>query len=476
MLKPCFTPERAVLPGKTAIDLIGQIQYNLPEVIHTQSAKYEQFHNSPSIRVPGHAPSCDILIGDGAIHALPEVLQERKLKKVFVFADCNTYPAAGAAVCAILEQSGALVVKHIFDRQHLLPDENSVGLAIMHFDPGCDGVIGVGSGVINDICKIVAAVSAKPYIIVATAPSMDGYASATSSMERNGLKVSVNSKCPDVIIGDTAVLAQAPMKMLASGLGDMVAKYISICEWRISHLINGEPYSEDIAAMVRMALKKCVDNLDGLLLRDKAAVASVFEGLAICGIAMSYAGLSRPASGCEHYLSHVLDMRNAQFKTPVETHGLQCAMGTLITARLYEKLRTYNPDREKALQYVEAFDYEGWCAELRKLLGAGAETMIRQETREGKYVKSRHAARLETILANWEQIQNIIHEEVPSTAMLEELLDKIQAPKSISDIGTDESYMPVILGATRDIRDKYVLSRLLWDLGIAPETALYEDL
>ncbi len=439
-----------------------------------QQGRIEQFHDSASIRVPGHVPGCDILIGDGAIYALPDVLKKRDLKKVFVFADCNTYPVAGEAVCTILEQSGATVVKHIFDQPHLEPDENSVGLAIMHFDPGCDGVIGIGSGVINDICKIVASVAAKPYIIVGTAPSMDGYASATSSMERGGLKVSVNSKCPDVIIGDTAILAQAPMRMLASGLGDMIAKYISICEWRISHLINGEYYSEDIGAMVRLALKKCVDNLDGLLQRDKTAVASVFEGLAICGIAMSYAGLSRPASGGEHYLSHVLDMRSAQFKTPVETHGLQCAMGTLITARLYEKLRTYTPDREKALKYVTDFDYEAWCEDLRGLLGKGAETMIRQETREGKYDKAKHAARLESIIANWDGILKIMDEELPPVAMLEELLDKIQAPKSISDMGTDEALLPVVFGATRDIRDKYVLSRLLWDLGISPEEALYQ--
>lgn len=432
----------------------------------------QQFHNSPCIRVPGHTPTCDILIGPGAIRDLPAVLEKLSVRSAFVFADRNTYAAAGEAVCQILRDDGTAVACHIFEDDHLEPDERSVGLAVMCIDPKFEAIVGVGSGVINDICKIVANISGKPYIIVGTAPSMDGYASATSSMERQGLKVSVNSKCPDVIIGDTQILAQAPMKMLASGLGDMIAKYVSICEWRISQLINGEFYSEDIAGMVRMALKKCVDNLDGLLRRDQDAVASVFEGLAICGIAMSYAGLSRPASGCEHYISHVLDMRAAQFKTPAETHGLQCAMGTLQTVRLYEKLKSYAPDRAKALSYAESFDYADWCRQLRTLLGTGAETMIAQEKREGKYDKAKHAARLEVIHANWDAILQIIKEELPSAAMLEDLLDKINAPKTISDIGTDEKLMPMILGATRDIRDKYVLSRLLWDLGIAPEEAL----
>ena len=432
----------------------------------------QQFHNSPDIRVPGHAPTCDILIGPGAIRDLPAVMEKLGAHKAFVFADRNTYRAAGEKVCDILRNDGTQVTSRIFEDDHLEPDERSVGLAAMCVDPKCQVIVGVGSGVINDICKIIANLTGKPYVIVGTAPSMDGYASATSSMERQGLKVSVNSKCPDVIIGDTEILAQAPMKMLTSGLGDMIAKYVSICEWRISHLINGEFYSEDIACMVRLALKKCVDNAEGLLRREQPAVSAVFEGLAICGIAMSYAGLSRPASGCEHYISHVLDMRSAQFKTPVETHGIQCAMGTYIAVSLYEKLKAFTPDREKALSYVADFDYAAWCSQLRTLLGAGAETMIAQEIREQKYNKEKHTARLEIILQNWDSILQIMTEELPSVAMLERLLDKLQLPKTISEIGTEERLLPTILGATRDIRDKYVLSRLLWDLGISPEEAL----
>ena len=74
---------------------------------------------------------------------------------------------------------------------------------------------------------------------------------------------------------------------------------------------------------------------------------------------MNYAGLSRPASGVEHYISHVLDMRGAEFGTPVAFHGTQCAVGTLLAVRLYEKLMKIAPNREKALKHAEAFDYDG---------------------------------------------------------------------------------------------------------------------
>jgi glycerol-1-phosphate dehydrogenase [NAD(P)+] len=149
-------------------------------------------------------------------------------------------------------------------------------------------------------------------------------------------------------------------------------------------------------------------------------------------------------------------------------------MGTYIAVSLYEKLKTFTPDREKALSYVDAFDYADWCERLRKLLGAGAETMIAQEEKEGKYDKEKHAARLEVILQNWDAILQIMAEELPTAATLENLLDRLELPKKISDIGTEETLLPTILGATRDIRDKYVLSRLLWDLGISPEEALYQ--
>ena len=180
-------------------------------------------------------------------------------KKAFLIADQNTHTAAGKQVQDILSCAGISLANCIFSETALEPDEHSVGRAMMYYEADCDVIIGVGSGVINDIGKIVANISGKPYIIVATAPSMDGYASATSSMTRDGLKISLPSKCADVIIGDLDILCHAPAKMMASDLGDMLAKYVSICEWRIANLITGEYYCEDIAQLVREALKRCTD-------------------------------------------------------------------------------------------------------------------------------------------------------------------------------------------------------------------------
>ena len=413
-----------------------------------------------------HSVAIDAVVtGSGALKRLPEFVGQYG-SKPFVVADVNTYAAAGEQVCQILRAAQIPYGSFIFREKALEPDEKAVGAAFMHYDKSCDVILGVGSGVINDICKILSNLTAKPYIIVATAPSMDGYASATSSMSRDGVKVSLNSRCADVIIGDTEILKRAPIHMLQSGLGDMLAKFVSIAEWRIAHIITGEYYCEAVAGLIRGAVKKCVDNAQGLLEREDTAVEAVFEGLVIGGVAMAYAGISRPASGVEHYFSHVWDMRGLEFGTPVELHGIQCAMATMKAVELYEKVMEITPNWEKASAFVENFDLDAWNTELRTFLGSSAETMIALEKKEGKYRKDTHPARFRVIAENWDAILEILRQELPAREELRKLLDTVGISRDLTTIGVDRETARQTFRATKDIRDKYVLSRLAWDLGI----------
>ncbi len=420
-----------------------------------------------------HSPiDCEVVIGKGVISKLPELVFGFGGKKAFVLSDKNTYAAAGDAVCAILSGAGIAYSSYSFPDEHLEPDEHAVGAAIMHYDASCDIIIGVGSGVINDIGKLVSVVTGKKYIIVATAPSMDGYASASSSMNCGGLKVSLSTRSADAVVGDIDILKNAPLHMLKSGIGDMLAKYISLGEWRIANLITGEYYCERVAELVREALRRCVDNAAGLLERDERAVEAVFEGLVIGGVAMAYAGVSRPASGVEHYFSHVWDMRAVEFGTPMDLHGIQCGIGTLYAARVYDKLRAVTPDREKAVAYVVAFDFDSYADSLREFIGKGAESMIAAEAKDGKYDTAKHAKRLDMIIENWDEIVKIINTEIPTAAEIERLLNILDAPRSCADFGVPESELAQTFAATKDIRDKYVASRLCFDLGIIDEIEL----
>lgn len=404
----------------------------------------------------------------GAIEQLPEALTQLKIKHPFILADKNTMLAAGDRALRILQKASFSYSIYVFD-QSPAPDERAVGTACMHLDHKCDGIVGVGSGVINDICKILSKTAKIPMITVATAPSMDGYASASSSMELHGLKVSLPTKFAEIIIGDLDILADSPLDLRLSGLGDMIAKYVSTCEWQLSHLITGEYYCPDIAKAVKDALLDCMNNAQGVAAGDHEAIRAVFEGLILVGAAMAYAETTRPASGVEHYLSHIWDMRALEFGTPHSTHGLQCAVGTVIAALIYDKLRQYTPNKETAIAAFDAFDYETYKIQLRKLLGSAAESMIKLEEKEHKYARAHFLARLDRIAEHWTEILEIIDRELVTHKELCSILQSIGATTTPLELGIDCTNIGEIFDATRDIRDKYTVSRLIFDLGLTEE-------
>ena len=472
---PRVSRQEGYCPGN--VDITREIRYDIQiEKTTRMWVKEGDFfvkHDLPLQGCPcgkNHGAAIDeVLIGSGVIRDLPEFVRHYGAKRPFLLADVNTFAAAGGAVCATLKSENLPYSQYVFPQKALEPDEHAVGAAVMHFDPKCDIIIGIGSGVINDIGKILSNLTGKKYIIVATAPSMDGYASATSSMSMDGLKTSLNSRCADVIVGDIDILKNAPLHMLKSGIGDMLAKYVSIAEWRIAHLITGEYYCEAVAQLIRDAVKKCVDNAAGLMNRDEEAVRAVFEGLVIGGIAMAYAGVSRPASGVEHYFSHVWDMRGLEFGTKVDLHGIQCAMATASAIKLYDHVRKIRPDREKAERYVESFSYDVWREELKAFLGASADTMIALEAKEGKYDKSAHPARFARIEENWDGILRILEQELPGYAAFARIMETIGVPTDLAALDVDPATARQTFRATKDIRDKYVLSRLAWDVGVLEE-------
>ena len=416
-----------------------------------------------------HTPgSGHVVVESGAIRKLPDLLKEAGITKPFLLSGKNTFAAAGDKVCAALEEAGIPYGKFIYDADHVLPTEQAVGSAVMHFDYSCDGIVGVGSGVINDIGKILSRVTGRTYLIVATAPSMDGYASPSSSMELDGLKVSLDSAFPWGIVGDLDVLCQAPMKMLRAGVGDMLAKYVSLCEWEIAKILLGEYHCPVVAEMVKTALDRVVNASQGLISRDPEAVKAVMEGMVIAGFAMKYAEVSRPASGIEHYFSHVWDMRSLAFGTDWDLHGIQVGVGTLLTLKLYDFLRAVTPDKEKALEFVANFSLEEYNRQLTEFIGPGAKAMIAAEEKAGKYDPQKHAPRLEKIIDHWDEIRAVM-EKLPSYRQVLGLMESIGAPVSAEAFGVTPQQVRTSCVMTKDIRDKYVASRLLWDLGLLDE-------
>ncbi len=418
------------------------------------------------------APIKFLKIGAGVVKYIPDALKALGAKKPFIVCDLNTKEAAWSFVEPVLKEAGIKYSMFCFNtHKRLEPNEEVMGAVTFAFDKSCDCVMALGSGVINDNCKIIADIAGVPAMVVGTAPSMDGYASNSSSMVVGGLKTSLYHGMPAAIIADTDIMKNAPMRMLWAGLGDMLAKYVALCEWRIAAIVNGDPYCEKIASLVRKSLEKVASAADRLADRDPEVVGNVAEGLILSGIAMCFATTSRPASGLEHYFSHMWEMMALERGEESDLHGIQVGVGCYLTFKLYERIRKLTPDRQKALDFMKNFDQAKWEAETKRAFGSVAGSVLAAAEKEGRNDPEKHAKRVALICDNWDEIQKIIAEEMPPFETLLKIMTPCGMPIRPAELGISEEDVRTALKASRDIRNKYLSSTMLWDLGLLYEWA-----
>lgn len=411
-------------------------------------------------------------IGRGALEALPELLEALGCRRPLLVCDLNTWDAAGARAAAILEAAGVRLALCRFEtRERLMPAEWELGSLAMRFDPACDLILGVGGGVINDLCKLMGRAAGVPTAIVATAPSMDGFASNSGAMEVGGIKKTIYTPCPAGVLCDTEILARAPERMLLAGVGDMIAKYTSVCDWRVSHLVNGEYYCEAVADMMRAALAKVMGQLEGVAARDPEAVGAVAEGLVLAGVAMSFAQVSRPASGLEHCFSHIWEMLALERGRPYDLHGVQVGVGAMLALPVYEWAKSLRPDMARVEAAIGRFDPAAWEANLRRVFGSAAEALIAQERVQQKNAPEGRRTRARRIIDRWDEIRDILDRELPDVCTLRQRMATLGLPMRPADIGIPERDALDAYICSRDIRDRYLFSSMLWDIGYLDEGA-----
>ena len=181
-------------------------------------------------------------------------------------------------------------------------------------------------------------------MIFATAPSMDGFVSVGAALIHNHVKTTYQAHVPVAVLGDPEILAKAPMEMIVAGLGDILGKYTCLVDWKMAHLIEDEYYCEVIDKMVKESIEIVVEESDGIKQRDQEAVKHLMEALVLTGVAMSFVGNSRPASGSEHHLSHYWEMQfQMEGKKPI-LHGIKVGVGMLAVIKMYEMLEKEAPD------------------------------------------------------------------------------------------------------------------------------------
>ncbi len=400
----------------------------------------------------GKKHNCDIkyvYIEKNAARRLCEVCSE--YRQILLVADENTFCAAGEAVTEALSQK--IMKKVVFSgKEILIPDETAIETVESQL-ASTDLILGIGSGVIQDLCKYVSFGKRIPYVIYATAPSMDGYASNGAAMITGGMKVTYPAGLPLAIVADTDVLKNAPIEMIKAGYGDVIGKFSALNDWKLSRCVNGEYFCEYIYNLTYEQIERTISLADGILKRDEESVKTLTEALVVIGILMSFAGSSRPASGSEHHLSHFFEITGILDDTDYLPHGIDVAFSTFETAKVREKILSQKfplkSFRQSEGEYEEV---------MNSLYKSSAKGCMELQAKVGNYKKDR----TEIYLEKENEIRSILA-EMPSSEEISSLLSlaELDINDFYSFYGREKIENAVLYA--KDLKDRYTVLWMNYD-------------
>ena len=267
-----------------------------------------------------------------AVNRLSGILDEYTCP--VLICDTNTKRASETAMKDYFESHKVIELPP----ENLHADNQTVDLITTTLPSSADILVAVGSGTIHDLVRYVSGAVGIPFIAVPTAASVDGFVSNMAAMTWHGLKKSFVSVAPLYVVADTNIFANAPYRLTASGISDLMGKYTALADWELAHIITDEYFCQHTRDLVMQTVSD-VEGAIELFAADKnSAIAAekLMYALLMSGIAMQMAGNSRPASGAEHHISHLWEM--AVINNELDAlHGEKVSIGLLLTLERYER-------------------------------------------------------------------------------------------------------------------------------------------
>lgn len=277
-----------------------------------------------------------VLVGTHALDRLGEAIADLELEPDgIVVVDENTRRLVGPRVMASLEDAG--LKGHFYESPG--PTMKSVHAAIkMGKKVNAAWYVGAGGGSVIDVAKLAAFEHGPAFISVPTSASHDGICSGRASIKETKGSVSVEAKPPAAIVADTAIIAKAPYRMLASGCADVISNLTAVLDWKLAHRLKAEEYSSFAAVLAKSAAEQIIENAAVIKPGIEEACWLTVKSLVVSGVSMAVAGSSRPASGAEHLFGHAIDRLS-----PGPLHGETVGVGAILMMRLHggdwEKIR-----------------------------------------------------------------------------------------------------------------------------------------
>ncbi len=391
----------------------------------------------------------EAVIEPGCIRRLDEYAAKYGLtgRRAAIY-DRSTYQAVGTARPAADQEI-------ILDPHNLHANEIAVGMVKEQLWQGMDYLIAVGSGTIHDTTRYCANELGIPFISCPTAASVDGFCSTVSAMTWKGYKKTMPGTAPLFVLADLDIIKEAPLYLALSGAGDIFGKYTALADWNIAHVLTGEYLCPVIEKMTRDAVEAVRSCCEGLARKEEKAYEQLTYGLILSGLAMQLMGNSRPASGAEHHISHLIEMGPEGFAFRSDAlHGEKVGVGTILASEEYHRLAQREdisgllhpyafPDAQETAHFYGEALYPSIVAENAKDCMEGVTP--------------------ERLAASWPAIRQIIA-SIPTGEELTALYGRIGAKKSLADIQVPEEAREMLLHYSPSARNRLTLMRVRWML------------
>lgn len=352
--------------------------------------------------------------------------------------DKNTAEAFGDHVHKALSAKHAC--EHItFDSSPKADDDAAKYLEVR--SSKYDVIVAVGTGTINDLCKYISHKHGKPYIVIPTAASMNGYLSANASVTFDGYKKTVPAHMPAAVLCDMSVVTAAPARLNQSGFGDSIARSTAQADWLLSHLLLGTPYDESVFAPLLAIEDELLASARGIKLSDAASLKILMNTLLLSGLGMTAAKGSYPASQGEHMIAHAYDMHLAHTgSTSTNLHGEEIAVTALAMANRQEALLNIDPifaDNVFPEARITELFGEHVAAEAKKAYAAKLEIMKNRE------------------ISNWPEIASKIRKVTIPTQRMQTVLTEAGCQTFYGALGWKQDTYITISGSARFLRDRF---------------------
>ena len=358
--------------------------------------------------------------------------------------DTNTYAIDGLRRPAAEQEV-------VLEAEGLHADETATAKLMAQLRPEIQVLIAVGSGTIHDTVRYCAKELGLPFVSVPTAASCDGFCSTVSAMTWHGYKKTLPGKAPALVVADLDVIGDAPWYLTASGIGDMLGKFVALADWRISHAVTGEEVCPAIYDMTREALDRVWQSCRTIRAGGRDAYASVTYGLLLSGLSMQMMGNSRPASGAEHHISHFIEMSPAALDVhSTALHGEKVGVGTVLASAEYHRLADIQDIAPLTVPY-RAVPEERF----REIFGERLFAGCREENTPDCLAQ----VTPEALVRAWPDIREIVADIPPAEEILG-VLERLGAKRSLPDLGVPEETLPLLLDDSPLVRGRLTLMRM----------------